>query len=156
MDHGLSGGRREDIGRIKEQRDLMRDSPGALIVRTQRGSKWRHWREKRERKQEGEGFSETKQRVVKPGAGKHYKQAKPKTPSAYEQRLVFVSGKVKGIALFGLRSPLFSLQLPFSCMQYNDYFREGKIPFRMEMAIAYISQAVVLLHQPVYKQQHPG
>lgn len=28
VDHGLSGGTREEIGRIKEQRDLMRNSPG--------------------------------------------------------------------------------------------------------------------------------
>lgn len=28
-DHGLSGGRREETGRIKEQRNLMRNFPGA-------------------------------------------------------------------------------------------------------------------------------
>lgn len=51
-------------------------------------------------KQEGEGFSETKQGVVKVGAGKHYNQPKPKIPSPCEQCLLFVSGEVKGIALF--------------------------------------------------------
>lgn len=146
--------KKEEIGRIKEQRNLMRSSPGTWIVRTWRGRKWRHWREKRERKQEGEGFTETKQRVVKAGFGKHYKETKSKIP--YEQRIVFVSGEVKGIAPVWLRSPVFCLQLLFSCMQYTAYFREGKTPFRTEMAIVFISQAVVLLCQPVYKQQHPG
>lgn len=94
--------------------------------------------------------------VVKTGAGKHCKQGKPKISSAHEQCLHFVSWEVKGIELFGLRSPLFCLQLPFFHMQCNAYFREGKIPFRMEIAFFYISQADVLLCQPVYKQQNPG
>lgn len=28
MNHGLSGGRREEIGRLNEQKGLMRNSPG--------------------------------------------------------------------------------------------------------------------------------
>lgn len=41
-------------------------------------------------------------------------------------------------------------------MQYSAYFREVKIPFRMEMAIVYITQTVLLLHQAVCKQQLLG
>lgn len=153
MNHGLSGGRREEIGRLNEQKGLMRNSPGLWIVRTWRGCEWRHWRDTGGRKEEGEEFHETKKRVVKAGVRKHCKHTKLRSP-APTNGIFFVSGEVKGIALFWLRSPLFCLQLLFSCMQYSTYFREVKISLRM--AIIYITQVVLLLHQALCKQQLPG
>lgn len=86
MDHGSSGARRKEIGRLNEQKDLMRISPGVWIVRIWRGWKWRHWRETRERKEEGEEFRETKKsaKLVEAGARKHCKHTNPKDPQCLQ------------------------------------------------------------------------
>lgn len=53
----------------------------------------------RGRKEEGEEFHDTKKRVVKAGFRKHCKHTKLRSP-APTNGIFFVSGEVKGIALF--------------------------------------------------------
>lgn len=124
----LSGERRKEIERIKGQRDLMRNSPSARIVRTWRGSKWMHWRKKMEMKQERERFSETNYGLWKLGLENTTSKQNKNSPVSTNSLFSLFQRRWRGSHCFYSDLPCFACSCCFPACSKTVVSERGKYP----------------------------